>query len=353
MSNSAKTHSNLLHPGRGYVHALFDATRFPSDIDYEAFYEGTLLATRLVNTPQGLQHDYSFYFGKTVPADTPSGFLVEWGPDYLPYQYACDKAIGELTAVDIRAVERQRILLAETFTFEVHDNIPPYAQTAIDKNAAGEWISTIRIHQSVYTDALAKKSSPEQNARENLKVACIFIHEVAHAAHKRLFGAVRDDWCEESHIAEAGFEAVARLFGFTPKFSHGWNTWTTWQCRKTSGPYDLTKIGRNVWELPDEAETWLIAPEFVMKLSEDEFWEGEYVQRGAYALVADDVPELCKPGKEDDYVYQAIPLSIRDLFRTEGPSYAKTKYAQYASPERQLRRRPDHDERFRKMPSVD
>lgn len=352
MSKPAEASRNSQLPGRENVHPLFNATRFPPEIDYDAFYEPAVLATRLINSPQGLHYDYCFYFGKTVPAATPSGFSVEQGPDYLPYQYACDKAIGELTSADVEAVKRQKSLLTDSITFEIHDDIPPYAQTEISQSSTGEWLSTIKISRSVYNDALAKKRTPEQNARINLQIACIIIHEVAHAAHFHLFGPVREDYREESHIAEVGFEAVACLFGFTPKIKNDWNAWTTWQYRNTYGPYDLTKIGRKEWELPVRAEKWRMAPEFIMKLSDDDFWEGEsgeYRQRGALALLPDDVPELCEPGNEDTHLYKAIPLSIRDLFRTEGPSYAKKKCASYSNPERQLRTRPEVDYRFKKL----
>ena len=356
MTSSAETHRKFQHPGRQTVHPVFDATKFPAGIDYDAFYEPALLATRLINSPQGLHYDYCFYFGKTVPADKPSGFSVEQGPNYLPHQYACDKAIDELTNADIRAVEEQRLLLADNITFEIHDNIPPYAQTAISKGPTGKWLSTVSISRSVYDEALAKKVTPEQNARINLQIACILIHEVAHAAHFHLFGPVREDYREESNIAEVGFEAVACLFGFTPRITRNWNAWTTWQYRQTHGAYDLTKIGRREWQLPEKAERWLMEPEFVMKLSDDDFWEaesGEYVQQGAFALIPDCVPPLCGPESEDAHLYEAIPLSIRDLFKTEGPSYAKRMYASYANPERQLRTRPGDDYRFKKVMSAD
>lgn len=116
------------------------------------------------------------------------------------------------------------------------------------------------------------------------------------------------------------------------------------------GSYDMTKIGRKAWQLPVEETAWGMVPEFVMKLSDDEFWEadsGEYVQRGALALVQHSVPALCQPEFKDSHIYKAIPLSIRDLFRTEGPSYAEKKYDRYANPERQLRTRPELDYRFR------
>ena len=355
MADPPEEHPNVTHPGRENVHPLFDPTRFAPDIDYEAFYEPCVLATRLINSPQGLQHDYCFYFGKTVPAATPSGFVYEKGPRQLPYQYACDKSIGELNKADVKDVQKQRLLLAGDITFIIDDNVPPFASCRLVKSSTGKRTSLIRISRSVYNDALAKKQTAEHNARVNLKVACILIHEVAHAANNRLFGPVREDYREDSHVAECGFEAVARIFGYTPVFRPNDSGWSTWQHRTMHGAYDMSKRGRKAWQLPVGAQAWRIEPDFVMKLSDDDFWEadsGEYVQRGALALIPDCIPTLCQPEYKDTHLYKAIPLSIRDLFRTEGPSYAKKRYASYANPERQLRIRPKSDYRFREMQSA-
>jgi hypothetical protein len=336
------------------VHPLFDPTKFASDIDYEAFYEPAVLATRLVNSPQSLQHDYCNYFGKTVPAATPSGFSYEDGPRLLPYQYACDKAIGELSRADIRDVEKQRLLLADRITFEV-DDIPPYGHCEhFNPNATSEPHSIIVISRDVYNNALTKSTTPEQNARINLQVACILIHEVAHAAHFRLLGPVQEDYREDSHIAEAGFEAVSRIFGLTPSISdwyqQGWAGWRTWQHQKIghdSHNYDLTTIGRKEWQLPAKAVEVRMTTEFYMKLSDDNFWAGEYLERGALALLPHWLPAMSQPEFKDTWIYKAIPLSLRDLFRTEGLSYAKKKYTRYSNPDRQLRTRPEYDYRFK------
>lgn len=76
------------------------------------------------------------------------------------------------------------------------------------------------------------------------------------------------------------------------------------------------------------------------------------MQRGALALVTDSILALCQPQYKDTHIYKAIPLSIRELFRTEGPSYAKKRYASYANPERQLRTRPKSDYRIRETQSA-
>lgn len=356
MSDPAGKHPNLTHAGRANVHQIFGSTKFATDIDYESLYPGALLATRLINSPQGLQLDYCFYFGKTIPAATPSDFSYEDGPSHLPWQYACGKAIGELTSADIRDVEKQRTLLADRITFEVRD-ISGYGECEHHlESATIKPHSIVGISREVYNDAVTKNKTSEQSARINLLVACILIHEVAHAAHFRLFGSVQEDYREHSRIAEAGFEAVARIFGYTPHIRDPINQsrvgWETWQYRGIgtgSHYYDLTKIGRKIWQLPAKKTVFGMRPEFVLKLSDEDFWTGEYVRLGAHALIPDMVPVACRPEHHNTRFYKAIPLSIRDLFRTEGPSYAKKKYACFANPERQLRTRPDVDCRFRAM----
>ena len=54
MSDPTETNRNVLRPGHENVHPLFHATRFPQDIDYDAFYEPALLATRLIYSPSRL-----------------------------------------------------------------------------------------------------------------------------------------------------------------------------------------------------------------------------------------------------------------------------------------------------------
>ena len=40
---------------------------------------------------------------------------------------------------------------------------------------------------------------------------------------------------------------------------------------------------------------------------------------------------------------KSIPLSIKDLFRRKGPSYAKKKYARFSNPYRKLRGPVEYD----------
>jgi hypothetical protein len=67
--------SNVLLYGRENVHPLFDPNRFAPGIDYNgAIYDSAVLATRLINSPQGFQHDYCFFYGKNVPTNAPANW---------------------------------------------------------------------------------------------------------------------------------------------------------------------------------------------------------------------------------------------------------------------------------------
>lgn len=67
------------------VHALFKQNRSEASVDYKtAFYDAAVLATRLMNSPQGLQHDCCFFFGINTPATLPPGISSLCPPERRP-----------------------------------------------------------------------------------------------------------------------------------------------------------------------------------------------------------------------------------------------------------------------------
>jgi hypothetical protein len=336
--------SNVFHPGRENVHPLFDSIRFAEGIDYNgAFYDAAVLATRLINSPQGLQHDFAFFYGQTVPANVPAGYTGGEAPG----QYACNKGIGQLDKTDIRNVERQRNLLADRVRFQVDDltNMYGCCDTCAPQAGIPGSNSVITISRVVYNAALDQDQPPEGLAAVRLFLALLMIHELAHAAGNHLFGSRPcEDYRENSNVAEAGFEFESRFFGLKPWLffkqegrSEASAAWGIWQSHAAiARGYDLDNMARNVWKLPKGMHLFRADPKFILKLSDDAFWEGEYLERGALALIPDSIATLiCS-----DYrgvLYTSIPLSIRDLFRKEGPSYAQKKYARFSNPERTLR----------------
>jgi hypothetical protein len=75
-------------------------------------------------------------------------------------------------------------------------------------------------------------------------------------------------------------------------------------------------------------------------LYSDDFWENDYVKRGALSLIPTPVRNLCRSTKSNNAT-KGIPQSIRDLFRDSPKSYAEKKYARFANPNRTIRTAPE------------
>ncbi|GAB7332245.1 hypothetical protein MBLNU13_g04094t1 [Cladosporium sp. NU13] len=74
-------------------------------------------------------------------------------------------------------------------------------------------------------------------------------------------------------------------------------------------------------------------PKFAVSLCSDKFWEEQYLQKGAVALMPDVVHDFCRVGKRE-ILTKGIPLSIRELFRGNagGKSYAEKKQLKSTKP---------------------
>lgn len=214
--------------------------------------------------------------------------------------------------------------------------------------------SLITIGRHVYDAVLKQNQSPEALVRARFNITCLMLHELAHAAHFHLFDVYHEDYRETSRVAEAGFEFESRIFGrvadFTPAHlgldperSARWKIWQSHQA--LDGSYDLDYIARNAWQLPVSGQCVWIGTDYLVKLFDDQFWEGEYLERGALALIPDDFAGFCRAGLHtSSTTYRAVPPSIKDLSREGGQSYAQKKYARFANPERKLRTQVDVDD---------
>ena len=328
------------------VHALFAQNKFEARVDYNTvFYDAAVLATRLMNSPQGLQHDYCFFFGVNTLIDLPPGVSPACPPEQHPWQYSCDKGIGELDAEDIAAVQRERLTLASRIRYQVRDlHKNSLAETQAEKPTQYKsgTSSLILISKFLYNLALVRNRTPEDYARVQIQVATTLLHEVAHAAHNHLYGTKFEDFREADLVAEAGYEIEARLFGLRPGIkTHdlSYGSWRTWQYYKIESPAAMQYLCRDMSRLPDDAQICDMDDDFVSKLCDDSFWSGEYVRDGALALLPYATAQYCRnlqardlklPGDVKDNL--VMPQSISDLFRSGGPSYAKVLYSQSANP---------------------
>jgi hypothetical protein len=334
------------------IHPLFARSKFPSHIRYQrAFYDAAVLATRIMDTPQALQHYYCFFFGTNTPVELPRRIRRRWAPEARPTEYACDKGVDELDERDIEAVQAERIKLSKRIRYEI-DNTGGdcgvcYCQDPVDGVSGCD--SVIHIDNTLYQAAKDKNKTPAGTARMTFLLANTMYHEVMHAANNRLFGLKGEDFRETSLCVEGGFELESRLYGATPEIqeaelSHC--SWYAWQPAETTIPDGYRHMrSRHRELLPDCDGEWGVGEEFVRKLCGDDFWSDEYVRRGAKALVPYEIAKVCReesdtyskdPGDIEANII--IPLSIRDLFRRSNvPSYAKRLYSHCSNPDLVLR----------------
>lgn len=116
-------------------------------------------------------------------------------------------------------------------------------------------------------------------------------------------------------------------------YSSNWDAWSAHDYIEETN----TQV-RSEWKMPRFSSEVEIEDDFVMKLFDDEFWESDYLERGAVSLVQEAIADICRAGSNTN-AYRSIPISIKDLFRNNDGSYAKRLYVQSANPGRKLRDR--------------
>lgn len=341
---SAKAGATTTQQSQATIHPLFRKSQFIGDIDYNTAFRGpATLASRLLDTPQALHWAYAFLYGKNAKAATPLGFIPEGAPApprdiELPGQYACNKAIGQLTAKDLKEVREALAGLTHKCHFEVRD-ISSIGETA--QSSINDEYSLIFIKRDIYLRALNRQAyNKAENALIDLELASTMLHEMAHALNICYMENRLESFFEGSIIAEHGWELESRLFGLVPYIATTGSplqnpNWYPWQTLEffDCDSYDPKFICRSEWKLPKKCPDVPMDPNFAVKLCSDNFWEGEYLQQGAIALVPDVVRNLCRAGKGDT-ITKGIPPSIRELFRHNagGKSYAEKKYPRSAKP---------------------
>lgn len=347
---SSKVGATKTQSSQPVVHPLFRKSQFIGDIDYNTVFRGpAILASRLLDTPQALHWVYAFLYGKNTKAETPLGFFDEGAPApprdiELPRQYACNKAIGQLTADDLKEVREALAGLAHRCHFEVRD-IPSIGET--EQSSINDEYSLIFIKRGIYLRALNRQAyNKTENALIDLELASTMLHEMAHALNICYMENRLESFFEGSIVAEHGWELESRLFGLVPYISttgsplqgpswYPWQTWKLFDCED----YQPEFMCRSEWKLPKSSPDLPMDPNFAVKLCSDHFWEGEYLQQGAVALIPDVVRNLCRAGK-GDIITKGIPPSIRELFlqNAGGKSYAEKKYPRSTKPAKGYRK---------------
>lgn len=326
------------------IHPLFRKSQFLGNIDYDKVFRGpAILATRLLNTPQALHWAYAFFYGTEAKAETPLGFIPDGDAaapkgTQLPRQYACNKAISKLSTEDIREVRKALRRLAHKCHFQVRDmeSLGECVPSPVNDQYA-----LITIQGNIYRRALLRHAhTKRENALIDLELATTLLHEIAHALNICYMGNRLETFFEDSIVAEHGWELECRLFGLVPHIASTGSPledpyWYAWQTRDLfkSDAYQQEYICRSEWKLPNECPQIPMKPKFAVQLCSDKFWEEDYVQKGAIALIPDVIQDFCRVGNRDNLT-KGIPLSIRELFRENavGKSYAEKKYPKSTKP---------------------
>lgn len=341
---SSKTGATKTQPSQPTIHPLFRKSQFIGDIDYNTAFRGpAILASRLLDTLQALHWVYAFLYGQNAKAETPLGFMDEGAPAppkdiELPRQYACNKAIGQLTAKDLKQVREALAGLAHRCHLQVRV-MESLGET--EQHPINDEYSLITIKGATYDRALLRHTHTKaENALIDLDLAMTMLHEMAHALNITYMDNRLEGFFEGSLVAEHGWEFESRLFGLVPEIATSGSplqnpNWYPWQTLDffDRDCYDPKFICRSQWKLPKKCPQLPMDPQFAINLCSDKFWQQDYVQKGAIALIPDVVQNSCRAGK-GDIITKGIPPSIRELFRQNagGKSYAEKKYPKSAKP---------------------
>lgn len=262
-----------------------------------------ILASRLLETPQILRYFHTVCFGEDTKIP---------GAPYKRVGH--DKNINTLSLDDIEATREELILLADNIHFEFFDIGDAYGRTLCYVPVAGvdACKSVILLSMDLYSAARNGGVNDVHNAKIDFSLATTILHELAHAVTNDVASDGLEDCFEESFVAEAGFELESRTFGLC------WDSdkllaWYNWQTSWLYGSdYDMRDICCDPSKLVKESVHWDTDYKFLLKLFDDNFWNGEYARRGGVALLPPPVIDICRQGvssKGPTSAYSALPMS--------------------------------------------
>jgi hypothetical protein len=261
IQSSTMTGVTKIQKSQPVIHALFQESQFVGISDYNTvFRRPTILATRLLDTPQALHWGYAFIYGVNSFAARPASLHQSQhvrplgGINNVPMQYACNKGIDQLSAEDVANVRKHFVDLADCIHFQVTAFNSPGTQGRCTRTTARSdgktYNSTIQLSSRLcglpHSNAL---HTPEQIATIDFYIANIILHEMAHAMNNMIMGARVEDFFESSFVVENGWELQSRLFGMVPDMNPAnpsdpnWHTWQT--CSLSRANYDLDRICRD------------------------------------------------------------------------------------------------------------
>jgi hypothetical protein len=226
---------------------------------------------------------------------------------------------------DIEATRKQLVLLAGRLSFEFVELPKGYLGRCCDGTqvpGVRGCKSIIQLSIDLYSAAENKDRKDDDNDKIDFQIAVTMLHELAHAASLDVKGNAHEDCFEES-ITKAGFELISHIFGlcpwpFRPDLRSCWFDWQSSYLQKAG--YDLELLCYHPSRLP-KTTSHRMDCDFVRKLFDTNFWDGDYARCGGVALLPSPVIELCRKGVDDE-TYLALHLTARKLWvEREGISY--------------------------------
>lgn len=310
------------------VHPLFARQNFPQgEVNYDALLPSLRLVSKLLEAPQVRHFLYVTWYGRNEKVGMKNARGVELEA------YRSDRTIANLSPDDIAAVETKLLALAKMVTFHVSDQfkgskngwcmaLPPPAVPGLSRPTGtlpGDLPGVnSRIYlSSIWYDAVTVPPGPQRDYRsyrnDCFAVAMTLLHEIAHAANYAAMGARPEDFFEDSLIAEAGFEIVARLFGAvyrrSPTGLVGYLY--EWPSNPLLRPYDGKLACRDPEGVPMKCFRWRMQDHLVYAMFHDWFWAWAE-EEGPLAFVPDGVVHAVQETLENGERVP-VPKSIVDL----------------------------------------
>jgi hypothetical protein len=293
------------------VHPLLTRDKFAKHVNYaKVFLQPAKLVTRMLATPQA-EH----YFLALITNSKHRSRLHGPAKD-LRHRYWSDKKIGELSSLDRQCVRTWLCSIADKITYSVRGCDGALAETnklSLGSSEESVGHSLVCISRSEHYNPLHGELPPGERLIRQFNLAIALLHELAHAISYAVTGRQKEDFFEDSIVAEAGFEFEAQLFGACPSFSSSapkvvkWFPWPSRILLAGEGEvesYDLADLCSNPRKLDEGGPIAKVSISFMRNLFREQFWQKVVVKKGPAALLAPEIRDL-----------QCVrsPRSIRDL----------------------------------------
>jgi len=199
-----------IRPFKGYdlandVHPIMGPDNF-DDADYEALLPALRLASRLLLSENSLKYFFTVFH--VDPAFKPYAPDAGYGDETYVYHPTLDR---KLTKKEVKVVKRDLEIMADTVAFyheDLHDGSDGTCGFACDEAeislaALGfeGWHSKIVVSDDAYNEITKLyleaggngSKFPPELLWAYMKLACVLLHELAHAAQRSRWGEFKDE----------------------------------------------------------------------------------------------------------------------------------------------------------------